>query len=140
MPERSIVRRATALGYATPSAAPIYVDSDDNTVKIIPAGSGTTEVALAQAVSTSGSKYAAGVAALVTGAVTVTTGLTTVLSAMAAPAAQPNATGAASPQIIVATWATGAVTFTAYSISSVTGATTAANTATGNINWVAVGV
>lgn len=41
---RSIARRSTVLGNATPTAAPIYVDSDDNKLKIIPAGSGTTEV------------------------------------------------------------------------------------------------
>jgi hypothetical protein len=40
---RGIARRATAVGYATPTNAPIYVDSDDNLLKTIPAGSGTTE-------------------------------------------------------------------------------------------------
>lgn len=35
----------------TPLSAPIYVDSDDNIVKIIPAGSGTTEVQLVDASS-----------------------------------------------------------------------------------------
>jgi hypothetical protein len=44
MPTRSIARRATVSGFATPNAVPIYVDTDDNILKIIPAGSGTTEV------------------------------------------------------------------------------------------------
>lgn len=48
---RNIVRRATALGYATPSNAPVYVDSDDNKLKMIPAGSGTTEVEVVDASS-----------------------------------------------------------------------------------------
>lgn len=41
---RSITRRPTIVGVATDGSAPIYVDSDDNILKIIPAGSGTTEV------------------------------------------------------------------------------------------------
>jgi len=40
---RNIRRQATAPGFATATSAPIYVDSDDNELKIIPAGSGTTE-------------------------------------------------------------------------------------------------
>lgn len=47
MPVRSVVRRATVLGVATPVNAPVYVDSDDNKLKMIPAGSGTTEVEVA---------------------------------------------------------------------------------------------
>ena len=40
---RSVRRDALVQGNATPTSAPIYVDSDDNQLKIIPAGSGTTE-------------------------------------------------------------------------------------------------
>ena len=43
---RTLLRNATVRGFATGSSAPIYVDSDDNLVKLIPAGSGTTEVTL----------------------------------------------------------------------------------------------
>lgn len=43
---RSITRRPTIAGYATAGSAPFYVDSDDNQVKVIPAGTGTTEVVL----------------------------------------------------------------------------------------------
>lgn len=49
MSTRGIARNATVIGYATPTNAPIYVDSDDNRVKVIPAGSGTTEVILQEA-------------------------------------------------------------------------------------------
>lgn len=49
---RSLVRTPTAKGFATVNSAPIYVDSDDNRVKLIPGGSGTTEVVLQE---TSGS-------------------------------------------------------------------------------------
>lgn len=51
---RNLRRQASNPGaYAgTPTAAPIYVDSDDNIVKIIPAGSGTTEVQIVDASST----------------------------------------------------------------------------------------
>jgi hypothetical protein len=46
---RSVTRRPTVAGFATAGSAPFYVDSDDNRVKIIPAGSGTTEVILQEA-------------------------------------------------------------------------------------------
>lgn len=49
---RSITRRPTLPGYATDGSAPFYVDSDDNRLKMVPAGSGTTEVVLQE---TSGS-------------------------------------------------------------------------------------
>ena len=44
---RSITRRPTAVGYASFGTAPIFVDSDDNLLKLIPAGTGTTEVTVA---------------------------------------------------------------------------------------------
>lgn len=52
MPTRSLYRTATAKGFATPTTSPIYVDSDDNILKVIPAGSGTTEVQVVDASST----------------------------------------------------------------------------------------
>ena len=50
---RNIRRQATNPGAISGStnAAPIYVDSDDNILKIIPAGSGTTEVQIIDATS-----------------------------------------------------------------------------------------
>lgn len=43
---RSIVRYKTIKGSASDGSAPIYVDSDDNKLKFIPAGTGTTEIDL----------------------------------------------------------------------------------------------
>ena len=50
---RSITRRPTIAGYASAGSAPFYVDSDDNRVKLIPAGTGTTEVILQEAAGAS---------------------------------------------------------------------------------------
>ena len=52
MPARSFRRGAAVNGYATPSNVPLYVDSDDNILKFIPAGSGTTEVQVVDASAT----------------------------------------------------------------------------------------
>ena len=52
MPARNIARQATVPGVATTKAVPVYVDSDDNIMKMIPAGSGTTEVQVVDASST----------------------------------------------------------------------------------------
>ncbi len=51
---RNVRRQATnpLAAPGTPTTAPIYVDSDDNILKIIPAGSGTTEVQVLDASST----------------------------------------------------------------------------------------
>lgn len=51
---RSIRRQATnpLAAAGTPNTAPIYVDSDDNKLKMIPAGSGTTEVEIIDASTT----------------------------------------------------------------------------------------
>lgn len=46
---RSITRRPTVVGFASAGSAPFYVDSDDNRLKMIPAGSGSTEVILQEA-------------------------------------------------------------------------------------------
>ena len=46
MSTRILRRNATVLGMANADKAPIYVDTDDSKVKVIVAGSGTTEVAL----------------------------------------------------------------------------------------------
>ena len=84
-------------------------------------------------------KVAGGSGALVTGTLTINTGLTSISSFQTTLLTQPNATGAASHQILVATITTGSALVTAYSISSVTGATTAANTSTGSFAWLAYG-
>lgn len=43
---RSITRNPMVKGSATAASAPIYVDSDDNRLKMIPAGTGTAEVVI----------------------------------------------------------------------------------------------
>jgi len=48
---RSLFRGPIVRGEASGASAPIYVDSDTNTVKVIPAGTGTTEVSLADSSS-----------------------------------------------------------------------------------------
>lgn len=54
MPTRNLVRKATNPGAAPglPNVCPIYCDSDDNKLKMIPAGSGTTEVEIIDASTT----------------------------------------------------------------------------------------
>ena len=49
---RSLRRGPTLIGVGGSTTAPIYVDSDDNIAKFVPAGSGTTEVQLADVSST----------------------------------------------------------------------------------------
>ena len=46
MPTRAIRRGSAIQGVASKVVAPIYVDLDDNRLKMVPAGSGTTEVIL----------------------------------------------------------------------------------------------
>lgn len=84
MPEIYLVRSANVKGTAAPHRAPIYVDSDDNTVKVIPAGSGSTEKSLAytdgaQALKSSspslGIGYSTGAGAAVTQITNRTTGV-----------------------------------------------------------------
>lgn len=43
MSVRGIYRGKSPIGNATPTNAPVYVDSDDNQLKLVPAGSGSTE-------------------------------------------------------------------------------------------------
>lgn len=47
MPTRSIWRGASLKGVAIPTAAPIYINSSSNTPKYVPAGSGSTEIEIA---------------------------------------------------------------------------------------------
>lgn len=140
MSVRGLHRGAAARGSATPTNAPIFIDSADNTPKLIPAGSGSTQVALVTAVAASGAKVVGGSGALVTGAATIATGLTSVLGFSANMVGQPTGTGAASNQILtISSITTGSVVVAAYAVSSVTGATVAASTSTGSFYWTAVG-
>lgn len=73
---RSIRRQATNPGayVGTANAAPIYVDSDDNIAKMIPAGSGSTEVQLIDASSTQTLTNKTLTAPTITGAASVAAG------------------------------------------------------------------
>jgi hypothetical protein len=51
---RSLYRGPTVKGYPSAASVPIYVDSDDNRVKVVTAGTGSTEVILQEALGASG--------------------------------------------------------------------------------------
>ena len=139
---RSITRRPTVVGTASAGSAPIYVDSDDNTLKHIPAGSGTTEIAIPTAVSTSGAKIAAGSGALVSGSATIATGLTSVLGFQATLNGPTGFTTGATEvsNLIVSTITTGSVVVKGVFNAFVTGAATLSSSGTGGFTWVAVGM
>ena len=138
---RSITRRAALPGYATDGSAPIYVDSDDNALKHVPAGTGTTERVLGVAMTASGFRYAVGTGTLVTGSVIVATGLATVLAFNATVyGATGFATGATEvDRIIVGSITTGAVTVTGAFNSFATGAATLSASGTATFYWLAFG-
>ncbi len=140
---RSLTRRPTILGYATAASAPIYVDSDDNAVKIIPAGTGTTEVVLAVAGGASGFKMVAGSGALVSGTGTIATGLLTVQGitfTVNQPATGTYTTGANEVHTInVVSVTTGSVAIQGVFNSLTTGAATASVSGTAGFRYVALG-
>lgn len=142
MPERGIARRAGAVGFATPTNAPVYVDSADNVLKYIPAGSGTSVVSIPQALSASGAKIAAGSGALVSGAVVVNTGLASVLAFVPIlNGATGFATGATEvSDLLVSSITTGAVTVKGTFNSFVSGAASVSASGTGGFTWIAVGM
>lgn len=96
---RNIRRQASpAQPPATPTAAPIYVDSSTNKVKIIPAGSGTTEVELVQASTPGGILTDSGATnrlVLNPTAKTIVDGSATALFSVAVPAGPAAVGGAA---------------------------------------------
>ena len=138
---RSIRRAATIVGYATPASAPLYVDLDDNAVKIVPAGTGTTELAFNLAATASGFRTAVGTGTLVSGTVVVATGLTSVLGFVATVyGATGFATGATEvSRIIAGTITTGSVVVTGAFNSYTTGADTLSASGTATFYWLAFG-
>ena len=138
---RSLYRGPTVKGYATSGSVPLYVDSDDDAIKHIPAGSGTTERTLGVAMTASGFRFAAGTGTLTSGVVVVATGLATVLSfttTMSSTGA--TATGATEAETVyVDSITTGAVTV-ASAYHSGTAAVMVPSTASSNVfYWLAVG-
>lgn len=63
MSVRGLYRGATPIGSATATNAPIYVDSDDNQLKVLPNGAGTTSERIVQ---TAGGSVATAAATLTT--------------------------------------------------------------------------
>lgn len=141
MSVRGIARYPTVKGVATPTNAPIYVDSDDNALKIIPAGSGSTELVVMLAAAASGFRMAAGTGTLVTGSAVVNTGLTSVLAfAGAVSGATGFASGATEVDAVFpSSITTGAVTVKGLFNSFVTGARTISASGTATFTWIAVG-
>lgn len=140
MSVRGIARRATAVGYAHGTNAPIYVDSDDNAVKIIPAGTGSTEVVVGMAASASGFRFAAGTGALVTGTLVVATGLTSVLAfSTSLSGTGAGATGATETVTIrVSSITTGAVSVVG-SYQGATGTSIVSASGAETFYWIAIG-
>ena len=142
MPERGIYRAASVKGVATVTNAPIYINSSDNLPHIIPIGSGTAEVVIPVATSTSGARFAAGTGTLVSGTVIVATGLTSVLSF----AASLSGTGAAATgatevtELFVASITTGAVTVNGSYHSATAAVNVQSVSGTSAFYWVAVGM
>lgn len=137
---RGIYRGPTPLGFATPTNAPFSVDSDDNTVYVIPAGTGSTAIPLMFG-GVSGVKMAAGTGTLVTGTVTIATGLTSVLAFTAnISGTGAKTTGATEvSQLQVASITTGAVIVQGFYNSPTTGAMTISASGTAAFYWTAIG-
>lgn len=141
MPERGFYRSPTVKGYATPTNAPCYVSSGDNLLHLIPAGTGSTEVIIPVATSTSGARFAAGTAALVSGSATIATGLTSVLSFTATLISTgTTATGVTEVCFpFVSSITTGSVVLQgAYQTSA--DFTQASAAGTGSFYWIAIGM
>lgn len=137
---RGINRNPTPLGFATPTNAPFYCDSDDNTVYVIPAGTGSTAVPMMFGVA-SGTKVVGGTGTLVTGTVTIATGLSTVLAFSAnISGTGSKATGATEVSALqVASITTGAVIVQGFYNSPTTGAMTISASGTAAFYWTALG-
>ena len=110
---RSVSRRPAiaGVGYATKTSAPFYVNDSDNSLRIIPAGTGSTEVSLVQTTQTGALRIAQGTGTFVSGTVTVATGLTLCTSFTATLIGTgATATGATEiERVVVASITTGAV-------------------------------
>lgn len=142
MPERGIYRAASVKGFATPTNAPIYINSTDNLPHLIPIGSGTTEQIIPLAVSTSGARVAAGTGTLVSGTVAIATGLTSVLAFSASLIGTgATATGATEVErLVVASITTGAVTVNGSYHSATAAVSVQSVSGTAAFYWVAVGM
>lgn len=81
MATRALHRAAANNLKASGNAAPIYVDSDDNAIKVIPGGFGSSTEVVVPTVAGSGTKIAAGVGTLDgSNPTAIATGLSTVIA------------------------------------------------------------
>ena len=151
MPVRGLYRGATVKGTVTASNAPVYVDSDDNRLKVIPAGTGSTEVLFLDSSygigasgvvgTAAGVKVAGGSGALVSGTAVVATGLATV-SGFSWNIVGATGTGAANAELpTITSIATGAVTITAFYVSTIgaSGASIISSGSAASYYWTALG-
>lgn len=140
---RSVSRRNDASAfYASSGSAPLYVNQNDNSLRINPAGSGTAESQVMVGVSaiTGAFRTAAGTGTLVSGTVVIATGLATVVgfgTTLAGTGAR--ATGATEvAQLTVTSITTGAVSVTGmYSTAAATWVASASGTSA--FYWLAIG-
>ncbi len=140
---RSVSRRPgiAGVGYATKTSAPFYVNDSDNSLRVIPAGTGSTEVAIMTVAQTGAAKTAYGSGALVAGTGTVATGLATVSAFQAEVyGATGFATGATEvSNIMVVSITTGSVAVRGIFNAFVTGAATLSSSGTATFYWQAIG-
>ena len=142
MSVRSIHRGKSNPLVGSPSHAPIYVDSDDNLLKINPSGSGTTEQGIPLS-PTVGLRVARGQHTTVTASDTVVTGLTTVVAVVASLDSDP----VDDPFMVTAsigdqagTPAAGSVLIRTWKNTGGTDPTpAAAGTFSKLVNWIAIG-
>ena len=164
MAVRGLARQATLPGIAHARHAPIYVDADDNILKMVPAGTGTTEVQIVDASSAQtltnktiasstgapfvvdatgagGIKVARGTGTLVSGAVTIATGLASVDGFSATLIGTgAGATGATEAEDIrIASITTGAVACVGSYHSATAAVAVISVSGTSAFRWIALG-
>jgi hypothetical protein len=138
---RSITRRGAIAGYPTAASAPIYVNSTDNSLRLIPNATGSTELVVALAATSSGFRTAVGTGTLVSGTVVVATGLTTVLG-WTASLSGTGATAAGATEVdtlFVSSITTGAVTVAGSYHSGTTAVQAVSVSGTASFYWLAFG-
>jgi hypothetical protein len=133
MATRALHRAASNNLKASGSAAPIYVDTDDNSIKVIPGGFGSSTEVVLPTVAGSGSKIAAGTGTLDgSNPTTISTGLTSVL-AFTATKIDTDGVGAGTAFLTHGTPSGGSVDVYAWVAAGT------ASTSTETFSWIAVG-
>jgi hypothetical protein len=141
MSVRSLYRGKSNGLKGSPSHAPIYVDSDDSLLKIIPAGSGTTEEGIPTS-PTTGLKIARGQHTTVDADDTVVTGLATVVAVVASLDDDPvdgvmHVTATLGDQ--AGSPAAGSIQIKSWKSTDADATLIAGTTFTKKVNWIAIG-